>query len=324
MSAVEAAPRPLIVVAAGVLRNARGEVLLGQRAPGKHLAGTWEFPGGKREYGETGHEALSRELHEELGIDIGESTPLLSLTHDYPELSVRLMLREVRDWRGEPVGREGQALRWVAPASLPGLDMPPADRPVVRVLPLDPRYAITPDPSHFDSIDAWLAHWQGLLDQGFRLLQLRAHSLDATARVELARRCGELARRAGARWMLNATPQEALQAGADGVHLGSDLLADFRRPEAAPADWLVAASCHSTGALARAGAAGVDFVTLSLVRPTATRPRAPSLGWERFGELCTLSPVPVFALGGVGPDDLGQARSFGAFGVSGIGGFPAR
>lgn len=133
-----------IDVVAGVLRDERGRVLLAQRPAGKHLGGTWEFPGGKCEHGESREQALRRELAEELGIEAGTVRPWRSLTHDYSELTVRLWLYTVEDWHGDPYGREGQALAWVMPQAMHEWPMPAADRPVVRALMLDSGCAAPP------------------------------------------------------------------------------------------------------------------------------------------------------------------------------------
>jgi 8-oxo-dGTP diphosphatase len=310
----------MITVVAGVLRDAKGRVLVTQRLPGKHLAGTWEFPGGKCEAGEVGHDALVRELHEELGITIKASRPLLSLTHAYPEKTVRLLIREVDGWRGEVHGREGQGIRWCTGAELRALPMPAADRPMIKVLDLDPRYVITPDPAEIGGENAFIEYWLRLLDSGYRLLQLRAHSLDDRALSSVAGRCGKLSDEYQATWMLNGPPELAQSVGADGVHLTSAALAlADRRPLSD--DFLVAASCHDHNELVRAGALALDFVCLSPVLPTVSHPDARVLGWDGFEQLCAHAPLPVMALGGVGPQDLETSRRRGAFGVAGISGF---
>ena len=310
----------ILTVVAGVLRDGSGRVLLTERLPGKHLAGTWEFPGGKCEAAESPHLALARELHEELGLTIEDSEPLLSLTHAYPEKTVRLLIREVDDWQGKIYGREGQGVRWASLAEMQSLPMPDADRPMIKVLGLDPRYAITPDPSELGGEKAFVDYWKGLLRSGFRLLQLRAHSLDEQALSRVARQCAALAREHEAVWLLNG-PAELVQAvGADGVHLTSAALGSTdKRP--LPDDLLVAASCHNRDELIRAGAVNADFVCLSPVLPTASHPDARTLGWEGFKALCGHSPLPVMALGGVAPRELKTARRHGAFGVAGISGF---
>lgn len=128
----------LLEVAAAVIRDRRGQILLAQRLAGKHLAGLWEFPGGKLEPGESAHEALARELNEELGIDIDNSESLLSLIHHYPEKSVRLHIRTVASWRGKATGREGQAIDWFSLAQARELPMPEANRPILQLLDADP------------------------------------------------------------------------------------------------------------------------------------------------------------------------------------------
>lgn len=317
MNSGAAATRARIEVVAGVLRDGLGRVLLAQRPAGKHLAGSWEFPGGKREPGERDLSALERELAEELGIVVESARPWLALTHAYPELTVRLKLFEVDAWQGEPRGHEGQALRWVEPACMNELPMPAADRPIVRALDLDPRYAISPDPGTRGTFDTVLDWARRCLDHGIRLFQLRAPSLDQAALRELAGAFGRLIRAGNGRWLLNASAGLAIETGADGVHLNARRLRQCRQRPLTDR-LLVAASCHDEHELAIAGAIGVDFVTLSPVAATASHPGAETLGWDGFGRLCELAPVPVYALGGMTPDDLGRSRARGGFGVAGI------
>ncbi len=104
--------RTPVDVAVGVLIDAQGRFLLTSRPAGKVYAGYWEFPGGKLEPGETVDAALRRELHEELGITIGESTPWQVELMDYPHARVRLHFCKVHDWQGEFQMREGQAMSW--------------------------------------------------------------------------------------------------------------------------------------------------------------------------------------------------------------------
>ncbi len=118
-----------------------GFVLLADRPAGKPFAGYWEFPGGKIESGEPVAEALARELHEELGIDIASSTPWVTFEFDYPHAYVELQFRLVRQWKGEPHAREGQRLRFVDPAGELPQPLLPAAMPPLRWLLL-PRTAI--------------------------------------------------------------------------------------------------------------------------------------------------------------------------------------
>jgi 8-oxo-dGTP diphosphatase len=309
-----------ISVAAGLIRDELGRILLAQRPPGTHLAGTWEFPGGKCDPGERPDQALVRELDEELGVRVDSASPLLALTHAYPERTIRLILFEVTALRGEPRGCEGQALRWVPADELATLDMPPADRPIITALGLQPHYAITPDPVRVGGPDAVLAWARASLAAGHRLFQLRAHALEPDQLASLGRRLGQLVRSHDARWLLNGPAELALALDADGVHLSARaLMACTRRP--VPRDRVVIASCHDRVELERAGELGADLVCLSPVAETASHPAAQPLGWAGLESLCVHSPLPVFALGGLGPSDLHRARRHGAFGVAGISGF---
>lgn len=132
MSTIRGAARWQVV--AGVLRNDAGELLLAQRTEGRHMAGMWEFPGGKREPGEDPESALRRELHEELALCVLECRWLVTVPWAYPEHSIELMTFEVLEWQGTPRSCEGQALRWRSLASIQAHTLAPADRPVLATL----------------------------------------------------------------------------------------------------------------------------------------------------------------------------------------------
>ncbi|HST26904.1 MAG TPA: Nudix family hydrolase [Rudaea sp.] len=306
----------MIHVVAGIVRDEQGRVLLAQRPPGKHLAGRWEFPGGKCEPGESPEHALRRELAEEIGIDTGAVEPLIAVPWHYPEKSVLLDVHAVRDWHGEAHGREGQALRWVGIEEMHALPMPPADKPVVTALRLPPHYPITPE-SEDDA--AFLRKVSRLLEAGEAFIQLRCKTI-APARLRiLAQAVCDLAARAGAQVLINGDAELALELGC-GVHLPArELMRLSARP--LPSHRWVAASCHDVHELAHAAEIGLDFAVLGPVLPTASHPQAAALGWKRFSELVAQAPLPVYALGGVGPRDLADAKRAGAQGVAGISGF---
>ena len=120
-----------IHVAVGVLIDTKDCVLLTRRLKGTHLAGYWEFPGGKVEAGESVQTALARELQEELGTKIGKTVPLMTVSHDYGEKQVLLDVHQVKDWDGEPHGAEGQPLAWVDAASLNEFQVPEANAEIM-------------------------------------------------------------------------------------------------------------------------------------------------------------------------------------------------
>lgn len=309
-------PRPRIEVAAAVIRDGDGRVLVTQRLPGRHLEGLWEFPGGKIEPGEAPNRALARELAEELGIEAGPMRPLVSVTHEYDEKTVRLRLFELHSYAGAPEGREGQALQWVDSDALRGLEMPAADRPLVRLLDLDAHYSISPSPASFGDPEVFLAGWQACLDAGFRLLRLRPEPGEAVPDV-LVEAIAARTRAAGARWLVSGELDVIADWPADGVHLTTrQLVEHHRRPIAA--DRLLAASCHDLEEIRMAADLDADFVTLAPVSATRRQPDVMPLGWHDFERVVRHSPLPVLALGGLEPDDWGHARAAGAFGVAGV------
>lgn len=121
-------------VMAGIIRDPHGHVLIAQRTAGRHLAGAWEFPGGKVAAGETAFDALARELREELGIEVLEAEPLMAYRHAYPERVVLLDVWCVRRYAGDPRSLEGQPLRWEDPGRLLDVGLLEADRPIVDAL----------------------------------------------------------------------------------------------------------------------------------------------------------------------------------------------
>jgi 8-oxo-dGTP diphosphatase len=123
-----------VLVVAGALYDALGRVLIAQRPAGKALAGRWEFPGGKLYEGELPYDGLVRELREELGVEVLSAEPLVRYSHSYPERVVQLDMWIVTDWRGDPRGLDGQAIKWVVPQALADEDILEADRPIVERL----------------------------------------------------------------------------------------------------------------------------------------------------------------------------------------------
>jgi len=126
----------VVLVAAVALIDPDGRVLLAQRPAGKAMAGLWEFPGGKVEAGETPEQALTRELQEELGIDVSAAclAPFTFASHAYADFHLLMPLYVCRRWKGIVRPHEGQALKWVRPQKLADYPMPPADVPLVAML----------------------------------------------------------------------------------------------------------------------------------------------------------------------------------------------
>ena len=322
---------PRVHVVAGVLSDASGRVLIAQRPGGTHLAGRWEFPGGKLAPGESREAGLARELAEELGIRVLAAHPLIVVEHRYPERDVVLDVWRVESYSGKPYGREGQPIAWRDIRSLDSADLPPADVPVLAALRLPRRYLVTPEPGR--SWSAFLDRLSARVEQGFELVQLRAKSLREPALLDLGARAAEICRRGGATLLVNADPEVARRCGAGGVHLTADRLARMPRERpiaagdgaASPAGesqggrgFLVGASCHDASDIERARVAGCDFVVLGPVSETATHPGAALLQWHGFERLARGAGVPVYAIGGLGDGDIAAASCNGGQGVAAI------
>ena len=121
-------------VAAGILLDAQGRVLLAERLHDHPFAGLWEFPGGKIDVGETPEAALRRELSEELAIEVGACERFLTVEHDYPDRQVEIAFFVIREWRNACRPLLGQRLRWVPPGSLVADELLPANVAVIEAL----------------------------------------------------------------------------------------------------------------------------------------------------------------------------------------------
>ncbi|MCP3661188.1 MAG: Nudix family hydrolase [Gammaproteobacteria bacterium] len=304
-----------IHVAVAVIQDALGRILLTRRPEHVHQGGLWEFPGGKVESGETLYQALKREICEELGIDVSAHYPLIKVKHAYPDRTVLLDVHRISAWSGLPEGLEGQPLAWVSLDDISHYPLPEADRPIVSALSLPDQYLITGgDPCHREQ---FLARLERSLEPQIKLVQLRTPDLPEGEYLELAASCVALCHRHNARLLLNADPDRVDQVGADGVHLNSFRLQSLgRRP--LERGKLVAASCHNQSELEKAAALALDFALLSPVLPTASHPEAVPLGWPSFQQLVSEVNFPVYALGGMSPKTLAQARENGGQGIAAI------
>jgi 8-oxo-dGTP diphosphatase len=133
MSAPATDARASVHVVAGALFDGQ-QVLIAQRPPGKHMAGGWEFPGGKVADGEAPYAALVRELREELHVEVEAAVPVIAYVHDYGDRRILLDLWRVTRYRGTPVSGEGQPIRWVQLRDLETAGLLAADAPMIEPL----------------------------------------------------------------------------------------------------------------------------------------------------------------------------------------------
>jgi 8-oxo-dGTP diphosphatase len=305
--------KKITAVAAAVILRDDGSFLLGQRAADTFYPGYWEFPGGKVEAGETPRAALIRELHEELEIEVTQATPWVVREHVYEHAHVRLHFFRVTQWRGELHDHVHAALEWQRADTLTVAPMLPANAPVLAALQLPAIYGIT---------HAWqvgpatqLTALDRALHNGLRLVQLRESNLPMPQRHAFFATAVALCHAHGARVLINGEPALASATGADGVHLTAHQLMTLKtRPEMP----LVAASCHNRQELEQAARLGLDFVVLGPVKPTATHPDQPGLGWATFSDMIADFPLPVYAIGGLSSADIATAQNLGAQGIAAI------
>jgi len=305
---------PRIQVVAAFLRDSAGRVLIAERPAGKPLAGFWEFPGGKLEPDETAFHALQRELDEELGIRVRHAYRLLRFSHHYPEREVELDVWRVTAWEGVAASQEGQHLAWVLPEELYDWQLLPADEPIVAALKLPPLMLVTPDP---EREAAFLEKLQRSLRAGVDLVQLRAPGMETERFDNLALAVAEMCRGHGARLILNTSPEQARMLHAYGLHLSQRRLRSLD-----PKDWdgslRLGISCHSAEEMSTALGYTPDYLCLGPVLESATHPGVAPLGWSAFATLAAMSPVPIYAIGGLAPKNLETARVHGAHGIAAI------
>lgn len=300
------------VVAAAVFDNV-GRVLIARRPEHKAHGGLWEFPGGKREPGECPGAALKRELGEELGIEARAGHPLIRIRHRYDNFAVVLDVWAVHEFFGVPSAREGQALSWTAPSELTRFHFPAANVPIVSAVALPQVVLVTPEIA--GSTDPVLDLIADRAAAGVGCVQLRPNPVTRRHDPDVAARIRGICRDSGARFFVNGTVGEAMTLGADGVHLSERRLRGMTAGQL-PEGLSAGASCHSPMALEHAARLGLDYVTLAPVQPTASHPGRAHLGWHRVLAWTRRARLPVYALGGLGPQDLGRAVLAGCQGIA--------
>lgn len=307
----------IVHVAVGVLIDENRRVLIALRNKHAHQGGLWEFPGGKCEQGERAEEALRRELYEEIGIRVLKDAPLCRIRHDYGDKYVLLDVRRILSYSGEPVGKEGQRIRWADLAQLHAGEFPAANKAIIERIQLADRIAISRSVAHPQE---FMADLETILRRAPQRLHLRQTQLSPQAYAELVEHCRPRCRALGVPLVLHCSPVQFNQIGAAGVHVNSaTLLALSARPVAEAFSF--SASCHNVTQLRRAQDIGADYAFLSPVAASTSHPEQPPLGWERFASLIAQMEIPVYALGGMRITDVPAAHSYGAAGIAAISAF---
>lgn len=304
--------RPFVEVAVGVLIRDNGEFLLGSRPAGKPYAGYWEFPGGKLEPGETVAQALARELDEELGIQIDDALPWVTITHAYPHARVRLHFTRVTRWRGNLHAREGQLFDWFGVSDHRRPEpLLAATVPCLRWLELPVQMGVSC--AHALGENAWLDALDRALARGLRWVQVREPSWPDDRVADLLAATLVRTRSCGAKVVVNSQHDRSLWAMADGVHLRAvDLAVLTQRPACG---W-VGASVHTRAEMAHAAELKLDYGVIGAVQPTASHPGQAGLGWDAVAMLLEDAPLPMLVIGGLALSDLPRAQQAGAHGIA--------
>ena len=314
---------PTVKVAVGLmLRNFpnRPQILMAERTGNQHFAGFWEFPGGKLETGEHPDTALSRELIEELAIN-----PTVFYRWGgvrqfvYPHAHVHLFFYRITDWAGTPRGAEGQTIQWFDLHSLPEETILPANRPLLRFLRAPVTHLITDivrygEKNTLRQLQIWLEQPASFS------IQIRDKTLSETERQHVGHRILSVVKhtRNDCPVLWNGTPDCALANGFDGVHCPQNIWTapHFNWPENLPASFWKSAACHMPEHLSRVEQLGFDSATYSPVKTTTTHPSTSAIGWDTFKNDTQQSVIPVYALGGLQPNDINTAFKHGAHGIA--------
>ncbi|MCW9023695.1 MAG: Nudix family hydrolase [Gammaproteobacteria bacterium] len=303
----------VVHVAVGVLVNQQGQILISKRATNTHQGGLWEFPGGKLESNECVQDALKREFHEELGVEVLASSPLIRIPHSYPDKDVLLDVWKINQVEGKAHGREGQPVQWVEPEDLINYSFPAANHPIISAVRLPTEYMIT---GEFTDADDFIYRLDQGLKQGIRLVQLRLPE-NEQMNSDLINRAIEICQKHNAWILLNTAPEQLEQFKSDGIHLNRHRLMQCEQRPVSKDKWL-SASVHNLTELQQAHKIGVDFVLVSPVQKTQSHPDVEPIGWEGLHELTECSVCPVYALGGMERNNLVNAQLQGAQGIAAI------
>ena len=295
----------------GIIHNTDAKILIAKRQDHQFMGGYWELPGGKIEPNETQEAALTRELREELGIEVNQLSLYQTMVHQYEDRLVELYIYNIDQYQHAPRGVEGQEIAWSTLAQLQQYPLLPTMRAFINTMTLPHKYWITPSTEHQSK--AWLSRFEQQLDADIELIQLRSKSpLDSQFIADIYAKC----RQKNVKLLLNIPNKTFATAISDGWHLST---AEMQALDARPCadEQLLGASTHNLSEALQAQEMGADFVVISPVQATQTHPDTTPIGWDVAKEVVDRLNIPVYFLGGMTLADLDRARALGAQGIAG-------
>ena len=300
-----------INVAVGILIDSNKKILLAQRPKFRSCSGWWEFPGGKLEKNEVPEEALTRELKEEINIDVVNCEKWVTRNYAYEEHNVTLYFFKVTEWNGELNPKENQKLLWINPREVDKTTILPPNVFILNALSLPTYYGITNISETHKGV--FLVQLLKQLEHGLRMIQIREKNLPLEELKEITLEIIRICKPFSAKIILNSNIELANELNANGVHLNSIELKKFTKK---PKNIIVGASCHSEIDLKIAQDKEVDFVVFSPVNKTISHPEIVPLGWVKFLSIANKFDIPIYALGGMKKSDINNALDSGAIGVA--------
>lgn len=293
-----------------------GQVLIGWRHATQHQGNKYEFPGGKCEANENPLAACRREVLEEVGVDVTHWRSIGQHEFDYGDVFLRLHWFQA-SLNAAQVAQVKPMWQWHTREHLLNLPFPKANRAILARLQWPRHVKISASLASVDQLDqlkqlqpsGGLMYWRDNAIHGIDEVQqqLSALSQEQLQHVVL-------------NWAQWQQLPCHLQAQLSTVHLKHSQLMQLQ-PSALRPQLRYVAACHDLASLQQAQYLGCDAVLLSPVKTTNTHPETTPLGWDAFATLAKNYALPIYALGGLSPDDLATAQSYGAYGVAGISNF---
>ncbi|RKG41807.1 MULTISPECIES: NUDIX domain-containing protein [Acinetobacter] len=294
--------KPNLHIAIAILLH-QDQVLVGWRDAQQHQGNKNEFPGGKVEEGESPVEACSREVLEEVGINLSEWHHFDFIRHEYDDVIVNLhifhgvvpssMLESIREpWQ------------WYRRDELLDLNFPKANKAMLKRLYWQQIIKISDQLSQLAEVDdTKLMYWRtdATQQQQIELSEIKLEDLSRLiVNIELWKK-------------LNSVQQQSMGA----VHLKQQQCLQLNKGDLQQGVRYIAA-CHDLASVLHASRIGCDAVLLSPVKHTETHSETQPLGWQAFASIAQQVDIPVFALGGMHSADLIEAKQHHAYGIAGI------